>query len=156
VDSSGTVQERYGYDAYGLPTVLTPGFVVRVATLFDWEIRYAAYRWDDESGLYQVRIRVLQTSVGWVQRDPHGLSAGTNLYEYVSSVPITAVDTFGLAPLKPVPCGPDFDPVPVPKGIGKGPIDWASCWFKDKIMGGGLCCSTAQAAAADACCQLSG
>ncbi len=39
-DTSGTVQERYAYSPYGVPNVLTPAFGVRVATLYDWEVRY--------------------------------------------------------------------------------------------------------------------
>jgi hypothetical protein len=54
-DTSGVVHERYAYDAYGVGTVLTAGFGVQVASNYDWEVRYAGYRWDGESGLYQVQ-----------------------------------------------------------------------------------------------------
>jgi RHS repeat-associated protein len=86
---------------YGTPTVLTPGFVLRLATLWDWEARYAGYRWDAESGLYQVRNRVLQPLVGWVQRDPlfprqRRGKYDPNPYRYVRSHPLLATDPLGL------------------------------------------------------------
>ncbi len=99
-DPSGTVQERYVYDPYGNPTVLSPAFVARSGSLFDWEVRYAGYHWETESGLYQVRNRMLHPVMYWLQRDPLGLSAGVNLYEYAGSRPLVMTDPQGLvAPL---------------------------------------------------------
>ncbi len=95
-DTTGTVMERYAYMAYSFPAVLTPEFNVRTATLFDWELGYAGYRWDEESCLYQVRNRFLHPLVGWVQRDPDENISPDSLYEYVGSRPYTALDPFGL------------------------------------------------------------
>jgi RHS repeat-associated protein len=108
-DITGTVQERYAYSAYGEGTVLTPGFVVRMASIYDWEVRYAGYRWEGETGLYQVRNRILHSLVGWGQRDPtaiHGLQphdkktsttpkTGINLYVYVWGNPLGGTDPSG-------------------------------------------------------------
>jgi RHS repeat-associated protein len=95
-DTTRTVQERYGYSAYGDGTVLTPTFGVRAGTLFDWEVRYAAYRWDEESGLYPVRNRHYNPPLGcWGSRDPLGLRAGMNLGSYVRCRPINRVDPLG-------------------------------------------------------------
>lgn len=97
-DASGAVQERYAYSAYGVPTVLTPAFELRLATLLDWEVLFAGYRWDGERGLYQVRERYYVGPLGcWMARDPIG--AGDNRYElygYVEGSPIQFVDPFGL------------------------------------------------------------
>jgi len=72
-DITGTVQERYAYDAYGVPAVLTPSFGARGSSLYDWETRYTGYRWDSDSQLYQVRSRSYQPLLGcWAQRDPIG------------------------------------------------------------------------------------
>jgi RHS repeat-associated protein len=95
-DITGTVQERYSYSAYGMLTVLTPAFGIRTATLYNWETQFAGYRWDSESGLYQVRNRVYAASLGvWLQRDPLGLAAGISLYQYVDSNPLTLIDPLG-------------------------------------------------------------
>ena len=94
-DVSGTVQERYAYQAYGEPSILTPTFGMRSATQFDWEILFAGYRWDKESELYQVRNRTLVPLLGWLQRDPLGISSGVNLYQYVNCQPTRTTDPSG-------------------------------------------------------------
>jgi len=58
------------------------------------EILYCGYRWDPESGLYQVRNRYYHLSLGnWMRRDPLG---GLNLYQYGASSPSRYVDPYGL------------------------------------------------------------
>lgn len=94
-DVTGTVQERYAYSPYGMPSILTPAFALRLATLFDWEVLFAGYRWDAESGLYLVRNRALSSVVGWVQRDPLGYADTMNPYEYLSGRPLIFVDPEG-------------------------------------------------------------
>jgi RHS repeat-associated protein len=95
-NSAGIVQERYGYDAYGVPAVMTAAFLVQGASLYDWETRFGGYRWDGESGLYQVRHRGFHAILGcWGQRDVLG-AAGTNLYKYVMGRPVSATDATGL------------------------------------------------------------
>jgi RHS repeat-associated protein len=97
-DASGFVQERYAYDAYGVPSVMTPGFGIRLGTLWDWESRYGGYRWDNESGLYHVRHRVYQSLTGcWSTRDPVVLLPDDcNLYRYVGNNPVSKIDAWGL------------------------------------------------------------
>src|SRR5205823_4954139 len=64
---------------------------------YTWEVRYAGYRWDGECGLYHVRHRGFHSVLGcWLQRDPQGLAAGGNLYEYGRSRPVAVVDPAGL------------------------------------------------------------
>jgi RHS repeat-associated protein len=72
-DTSGTVQERYGYDGFGSSRVMTPSFGSRTPSSYDWETRFGDYRWDGESGYYQVRYRFLHSKLGrWLSRDPLG------------------------------------------------------------------------------------
>jgi RHS repeat-associated protein len=105
-DTAGTVQERYAYDPYGLGIVLTPGFSARVASLWDWDTRFAGYKWDKESGFFQVRNRTYHAVLGcWTTRDPMGTPSVLNLYEYVNSKPVTHVDPQGLVPCAPWPAG---------------------------------------------------
>jgi RHS repeat-associated protein len=100
-NTSGAVQERYGYDAYGLSRVMTPAFGARSPSSYDWETRYGAYRWDSETGLYQVRHRYLHPTLGrWLSRDPIGEMDGVNIYVYVSDNSINRIDHLGLSGTK--------------------------------------------------------
>ncbi len=99
VDDSGTVQERYVYNAYGEVTIYNPTWSETV----DWadgehnEILYCGYRWDHKSGLYHVRFRMYHPTLGrWLQRDPLGYVDGMSLYEYARSVPVAYIDALGL------------------------------------------------------------
>jgi RHS repeat-associated protein len=74
--NAGNVTRRFSYDAYGYSTTLeadyTPG-----AYEYDFEYRYAGYRWDYETYLLQVRHRWYHPRLGrWVSRDPIGYDAG--------------------------------------------------------------------------------
>jgi RHS repeat-associated protein len=89
---TGIVQERFAYDAYGTPTVLTLTFANRSSSSFAWEILYAGYRWDSEARCYQVRNCILIPGFGWIQRDPIG---GMNLYEYALDNPLVHTDPSG-------------------------------------------------------------
>lgn len=71
-DNSGTVQERYGYDAFGNVNVMDASFDPEDGSSYDWETLFCGYRWDDETGFYQVRNRYLQPSLGkWLTRGPY-------------------------------------------------------------------------------------
>ena len=97
INTSGAVQERYGYNAYGAVSFMTAAYGSRANSNYQWETLYGAYRWDAESGLYQVRNRYLHPYLGrWLTRDPLGESAGPNLYAYVGNRPVCAIDAFGL------------------------------------------------------------
>jgi len=107
VDVSGNVVERYRYDAYGKVTFLagakdlagnpTAEWTVRNASIADNQVLYCGYRFDPETGLYQVRHRMLHPTAGrWMQRDPAGYVDGLGLYEYVGGQPVAMVDPMGL------------------------------------------------------------
>ncbi len=100
-DTSAAVQERYRYSAYGEPTFLDATLApITAGGSFEWEALYCGYRWDTESGLYQVRFRNLQPCLGmWCTFDPLGVSNNeVNLLRYVSNATLTLVDPFGLQP----------------------------------------------------------
>jgi RHS repeat-associated protein len=98
VDTTGTIQERYGYNAFGLSRVMDVDFNVISASSHDWETRYDNYRYDSESNFYQVRNRYLHPTLGrWLTRDPIGYSGGINLYAYVNNTPLSHIDRLGLA-----------------------------------------------------------
>ena len=60
---SGDVCERIAYAAYGSSSTLTPSFAMRASSLYDWETRYAGYRWDGESACHHVRWRYFVLTV---------------------------------------------------------------------------------------------
>jgi RHS repeat-associated protein len=120
VNTSGTVQERYGYNGFGQPRYMTANFGTRTSSSYDWETLFDGYRYDTDTGLYQVRYRYLHPNLGrWLSRDPIGeqgfvylvvipqiqtiveiVSRHLNLqlYHYVDNQPITSLDPIGLVP----------------------------------------------------------
>jgi RHS repeat-associated protein len=97
LDAAGVAQERYTYSAFGVSTVWSGTFAGRTISLFGWETRYGAYRWDAETGLYCVRYRYLHPELGrWVSRDPIFENGGLNIFCYVSNTPTHGIDIFGL------------------------------------------------------------
>ncbi len=80
LDAAGTVEERYAYTAFGMPTVLTGAFGDRSESFYGWETRYGAYRYDVETGLCCVRYRYFHPALGrWLSRDPIEEITGTNV-----------------------------------------------------------------------------
>lgn len=97
VSKSGAVVERYTYSAYGKVSIYSANWTSQTSSSYDNDILFAGYRWDKESGLYQVRNRMYNPSLGrWLQRDPMGYLEGLNLYVYVNGNTIILVDPMGL------------------------------------------------------------
>ena len=93
-NTSGSVLERYDYDAFSNTRV--NGTSSNVSS-YGWEIRFCSYLFDQESGFYQVRNRYLHPFLGrWLSRDPIGENGGINLYAYVRNNPARWKDPFGL------------------------------------------------------------
>ena len=98
VDAGGLVLERYGYDGFGVPSYMDASFASRSASAYEWETLFDAYRYDLETGLYQVRYRYLHPNLGrWVSRDPIGEAGGLKLYGFVGNDPVDWVDPLGLS-----------------------------------------------------------
>ena len=97
-NSSGAVQERYAYTAYGVPTIcnaaglpLTP----QSSTLSN-RYMYTGREWDSVIHQYHYRARMYDPSLGrFCSRDPIGYRGGINFYRYVDSNPFTWVDPTG-------------------------------------------------------------
>ena len=96
-NASGTIQERYAYEAYGSPAFFDASFGSRVSSNNEWETLYAGYRWDATIGLFSVRNRVYDPTLGkWTRRDPLEYGSSISLYEYVRSRPTVLFDPLGL------------------------------------------------------------
>ena len=95
VNTSGTVQQRFNYDAYGMPEFLTATFGASTNAK-DFEILYVGYRFENATTLFHIRHRVLNVALGcWMQRDPVGYADGMNLYEYCRAMPVHLYDPSG-------------------------------------------------------------
>jgi RHS repeat-associated protein len=98
VDPSGNVQERYIYDPYGQPTILTPTWGSRSGSSFSWVYLHQGGRYDNATGLYNFVNRDYSPALGrWVSMDPLRFGGGgPNFYQYVKNDPQTALDPAGL------------------------------------------------------------
>ena len=97
-DASGSVQERYVYDPYGKPTILTGTWGSRSGSLYNWKYMFQGLRYDATMGLSDMRERVYAPALGRaLQADPAGYLDGTNRYQALESSPANYVDPSGLA-----------------------------------------------------------
>jgi RHS repeat-associated protein len=80
-----------------------------VGTTAAHPLRFPGQQQDAVSGLYYNYFRDYDPATGrYLEADPIGLAAGTNLYAYVGGNPVNRVDPLGLAPSYPTP--PDSIP----------------------------------------------
>jgi RHS repeat-associated protein len=109
-DASGTVLERYAYEAYGQPIYLDANFDFLPDAQSDhsWQHLHQGGRLDQATGNYHFRHRDLSPGLGrWLSQDPIGFEGSPwNLYEYVEGNPIKGLDPRGLD-LIYGPYGPD-------------------------------------------------
>jgi len=119
IEPDGDVEERYEYDAYGKPTISNAGFTQTYDTSqFGNPYMFTSRRVDsldsDDLQLQYNRNRYYDYHTGrWLTHDPLGVTPngylanstlepkkqyryGTNLYEYVKSIPSNLIDPFGL------------------------------------------------------------
>jgi RHS repeat-associated protein len=88
-DDNGNIVAQYAYDPFGVPTKLQGSM--------DSDFQFAGYYYHASSGLYLTTNRAYSPVLGrFLSRDPIGESAGTNLYAYVHSNPISYIDPLGL------------------------------------------------------------
>ena len=80
-DSSGTIKERYAYDAYGGLSIFDGNGTARTATAEANRYTYTGREWDDEPRLFHYRARMYDSIAGrFCSRDPIGYWDGQNLY----------------------------------------------------------------------------
>jgi len=105
---SGSVVERYEYNAYGKAAIYDSNFTLRTSTLHNNPYLFTCRRLDNlnynqTTGQYDYEImyyrnRYYDTTMGrFLTHDPLRYSDGMNLYEYVISNPLMYSDALGLS-----------------------------------------------------------
>ncbi|MCG8600667.1 MAG: RHS repeat-associated core domain-containing protein [Verrucomicrobiales bacterium] len=104
VDSSGAVQERYSYSAFGVSRIAAADYSDRNLSSFDWEFRFHGQFEDIETGWMNYGYRYFVPEMGrWGSKDPIGVKGGINIYLYTNNTPINRNDHLGLKPAMPDP-----------------------------------------------------
>ncbi len=96
-DASGTIKERYAYDAYGGLSVFDGSGVSRAGTAEGNRYLYTGRERDEVLDLYHYRARMYDAVVGrFLSRDPIGFEGSPwNLYEFLASSPLHDCDPSG-------------------------------------------------------------
>jgi RHS repeat-associated protein len=102
-NTSGTVEERYAYTAYGVCQFLSNIFVVQPdGSDYDWTVLYTGRVLDPESGLYYYRMRYYHPGLG-VFLGTDAIDIDANLYRYCGNTPLTQTDPTGFWPWTATP-----------------------------------------------------
>ena len=95
--STGAVQERYAYTAYGEPTITNSGGTVLTASAINNRYMYTGREWDNVIGQYHYRARMYDAGLGrFCSRDPIGYEDGKHLYSFLGGKAVSYLDPFGL------------------------------------------------------------
>ena len=97
VDTSGAVQERFQYTAFGEVTYSWRLTIrLRNASDFDWEFLFHGEFRDQETGYYNYGYRYYVAEFGrWLSKDPIGEIAAKNLYGFIGNN-LERFDVYGL------------------------------------------------------------
>ncbi|WP_372726253.1 RHS repeat-associated core domain-containing protein [Novipirellula sp.] len=96
-DSSGTIKERYAYDAYGNLSIFDGSGTARTSTAESNRYTYTGREYDDVLDLYHYRARMYDSIAGrFCSRDPISFDGSRwNLFEYCGCSPVLRVDPRG-------------------------------------------------------------
>ncbi len=98
VDAAATIVERYAYDAFGNVGIHAPNGTPLPDSAFGNRFLFSGREWDPNTGLVHLRMRDYSPAIGrFLQRDPIGFLAETNVYRYVGNNPLNWLDPFGMS-----------------------------------------------------------
>ncbi|WP_197455951.1 RHS repeat domain-containing protein [Stieleria neptunia] len=117
-DSSGTIRERYAYDAYGGVSIFDGSGTARTTTAEGNRYTCTGREYDDVLDLYHYRARMYDSIVGrFCSKDPNGFIDGLNLF-CAYFVPGGADPSGGTVvapePVTPAPASTPSTPSPAP------------------------------------------
>jgi RHS repeat-associated protein len=98
MNDSGNVVEKYTYDAFGQPTILSTNNTQLATSAYGNRFMFRGREWISELGIYDYRNRFYHPGLGrFLQSDPMGFAAGdANLFRYCGGDPVNGRDPFGL------------------------------------------------------------
>jgi RHS repeat-associated protein len=97
LNSSGAVQERYAYSAFGVRRIMAGDFSPRSTSSYAWDFGFQGQFRDAETGWYNYGYRFYVPLLGrWINRDPIGERGGANNYQFIKNSPVNINDLFGL------------------------------------------------------------
>lgn len=105
INGSGTVVERYGYDAFGVRTVYDANYTVRTSgSSYDFQHGFQGMAYDSVAALNLQRFRWYSPTLSrWVSIDPISFAGNdANRYDFLNNNPANFVDPFGLKADKPI------------------------------------------------------
>jgi RHS repeat-associated protein len=103
LDANNQIAEKYTYDAYGTPTILSTNNSQLSTSAIGNRFMYTGREWLSELGIYDYRHRYYLPSIGrFLQTDPTGFDAGDmNLFRYCGDDPVDRTDPTGLFGRRP-------------------------------------------------------
>jgi RHS repeat-associated protein len=111
LNTSGAVQERYAYSAFGVHRIVAADFSPRSSSSYAWDFGFQGQFRDVETGWSNYGYRFYVPLLGrWINRDPIEERGGVNLYLTTKNQPLNYTDFLGLINLPKLP----FPPIPFP------------------------------------------
>ena len=94
--STGAVQERYAYTAYGEPTITNASGSLLTSSVQQNRYLYTGQEWDNVTQQYHFNARTYDAKLGrFSSRDPIGFDGGISFYAYLRNSPTAMADPTG-------------------------------------------------------------
>jgi RHS repeat-associated protein len=130
-NTTGEIQQRLRYTAFGRPTHMSPDFTPSPANPTAWQVLLHGEYYDEDTKWSNYGYRYYSAMIGrWEKRDLINERDNINLYCFVKNTPVAFFDAYGLQSTTPVKS----------KDCCKDPCKEALKSGLDKGDGGGVVC----------------